>query len=61
MQKNAAPCPAFLDSGNTAAEPQRDLFILMEAFTFTSLVSAFHLPDRVMKERKRFCPTLSLL
>lgn len=26
MQKNAAPCPAFLDSGNTAAEPQRDFF-----------------------------------
>lgn len=61
MQKNATPCPAFLDSGNTAAEQQRDFFTPMEAFTSTSVVSAFHWPDKVKKESKRFSPIPSLL
>lgn len=42
MQKNAFPYPTFLDSGNTAAEPLRDLFPPMKAYMATLLVSAFH-------------------
>lgn len=55
MQKNAFPYPTFLESGNIAAEPLRDFFTPMKAFTLPWFL---HFTSR---QGKRFSPILCLL